>query len=121
MHVAKIIIVVVLLIGGYFFLAAGVIGLLRLPDVYNRMHAMGKCDTLGAGLALLAMVILIEGTSNVVKVVIIMGMILIVSPVMTHLIMKTAYGRGTPMAKGTISLDVYEPKKGKLTKEEGER
>ena len=28
------------------------IGLLRLPDLYNRIHAMGKCDTLGAGLIL---------------------------------------------------------------------
>ncbi|NMB35417.1 MAG: monovalent cation/H(+) antiporter subunit G [Firmicutes bacterium] len=121
MHVARDIIVVILLIGGYFFLAAGVLGLLRLPDVYNRMHAMGKCDTLGAGLALLAMVILIEGTSNVVKVLMIMGMILIVSPVMTHLIMRTAYDRKTPMVKGTITLDVYDQKKGKLLKEEGER
>ena len=36
-----------------FFLAVAVIGLLRLPDLYNRIHAMGKCDTLGAGLILL--------------------------------------------------------------------
>lgn len=121
MYVARDIIVVVLLIGGYFFLAAGVIGLLRLPDVYNRMHAMGKCDTLGAGLALLAMVILIEGTPNVVKVLMIMGMILIVSPVMTHLIMKTTYDRGTPMVKGTLTINAYDQKKGKLLKEEGER
>ena len=121
MHVVKSVIVVILLLGGYFFLAAGVIGLIRLPDVYNRMHAMGKCDTLGAGLAFLAMVILIEGTSNVVKVLMIMGMVLIVSPVMTHLIMKTAYDRGTPMTKGTLSIDVYEQNKGKTPREEGER
>ncbi|NMB40648.1 MAG: monovalent cation/H(+) antiporter subunit G [Firmicutes bacterium] len=121
MDVVKDVIVIILLLGGYFFLAAAVIGLIRLPDVYNRMHAMGKYDTLGAGLALLAMVILVQGASNVIKVLMIMGMILIVSPVMTHLIMKTAYDKGTPMVKGTFNLNVYDQKKGKLSKEEGER
>jgi multicomponent Na+:H+ antiporter subunit G len=120
MHVARDVIVLIFLIGGYFFLAAGVIGLLRLPDLYNRMHAMGKCDTLGSGLAFIAMIILFPKDSNAVKVLLIMGMILIVSPVMTHLIMKTAYDRGTPMVKGTITRNLYK-KKGKLLKEEGER
>ncbi|MGI6308072.1 MAG: monovalent cation/H(+) antiporter subunit G [Dethiobacteria bacterium] len=112
MHVARDIIVLVFLIGGYFFLAAGVIGLLRLPDLYNRIHAMGKCDTLGAGLALLAMLILIPGTSNTIKLLMIVGIILTVNPVMTHLIMKTAYDRGTPMVEGTFTSNLYDNKKG---------
>jgi multicomponent Na+:H+ antiporter subunit G len=121
MQVARDIIVIILLIGGYFFLAAGVIGLLRLPDLYNRMHAMGKCDTLGGGLAFLAMAILLPGASNVAKVLLIMGVILVAGPVTTHLIMKTAYDRGTPMVKGTITVNLYDKKKGKPLKKEGER
>ena len=33
---------------GCFFLSVGTIGLLRLPDVYNRLHATSKSTTLGA-------------------------------------------------------------------------
>jgi multicomponent Na+:H+ antiporter subunit G len=119
MHAVRDIIVLVLLIGGYFFLAAGVIGLIRLPDVYNRIHAMGKCDTLGSGLVLLAMILLIPGTSNIIKILIIVGLISVVNPVMSHLIMKTAYERGTPMVKGTITVDAYDTKRGKFPEEEG--
>lgn len=121
MEVARDIIILILLLGGYFFLAVAVIGLLRLPDLYNRIHAMGKCDTLGAGLILLAMLILIPGAPNVIKVLMIMGMVAIVNPVMTHLIMKTAYDLDVPMVKGTISTNVYDKGKGKFSKEEGER
>ena len=40
---------------GVFFIAAGTIGLLRFPDVLSRMHATTKCDTLGAGLILIGL------------------------------------------------------------------
>lgn len=39
---------------GSFFLAVGTIGLIRLPDVFNRMHATTKATTLGAGFTFLA-------------------------------------------------------------------
>jgi multicomponent Na+:H+ antiporter subunit G len=41
-------ITLVLLLMGIFFFVVGTIGLLRLPDVYTRMHATTKSDTLGA-------------------------------------------------------------------------
>ena len=41
--------VVTLLVGvGLFFLTVGTVGLVRLPDVYNRLHATSKATTLGA-------------------------------------------------------------------------
>ena len=39
------IIIVILLVSGIFFFTMGVIGLIRFPDVYSRMHATTKCDT----------------------------------------------------------------------------
>ncbi len=38
------------LLGGMFFFVAGTLGLLRFPDVYSRLHAVTKADTLGLGL-----------------------------------------------------------------------
>lgn len=37
------------LVGGAFFFIAGTVGLLRFPDVYARLHAVTKADTLGLG------------------------------------------------------------------------
>lgn len=95
------------LLGGFFFLIVGVIGLLRLPDVYNRMHAMGKCDTLGTGMVLIGLMILIGDVTNITKLFLILGMIATINPVITHLIAKTAYNRGTPMAEGSFLINDY--------------
>lgn len=43
-----------MLIVGTFFLGIGTIGLLRFPDVYNRLHATSKATTLGAASMFLA-------------------------------------------------------------------
>jgi multicomponent Na+:H+ antiporter subunit G len=41
-------VVVAFIAVGLFFLTVGTVGLVRLPDVYNRMHATSKATTLGA-------------------------------------------------------------------------
>lgn len=95
------------LLGGFFFLIVGVVGLLRLPDVYTRMHAMGKCDTLGTGMVLIGLMLLIGDITNITKLVLIGAMIATINPVITHLIAKTAYNRGTPMAEGSYLINIY--------------
>lgn len=47
-------VVIVLVAVGGFFLTVGTVGLLRLPDVYNRLHATSKATTLGAASIFLA-------------------------------------------------------------------
>ncbi|WP_339105820.1 monovalent cation/H(+) antiporter subunit G [Haloterrigena salinisoli] len=46
--------VIGLIVVGVFFLAVGTIGMLRLPNVYNRMHATSKPTTLGTAAIFLA-------------------------------------------------------------------
>lgn len=100
-------IAVFFLLSGFFFLIVGVVGLLRLPDVYTRMHALGKCDTLGTGMVLIGLMFLIHDITNVTKLILIMVMIITINPVITHLIAKTAYNRGTPMAEGSFLINDY--------------
>ena len=47
-------VVALLVVVGAFFLVVGTVGLVRLPTVYNRMHATSKATTLGASSILLA-------------------------------------------------------------------
>jgi multicomponent Na+:H+ antiporter subunit G len=45
------------LLFGLFFLFIGALGVWRLPDVFNRMHAASKCTTLGLSGALIAVLL----------------------------------------------------------------
>jgi multicomponent Na+:H+ antiporter subunit G len=47
-------VVAALVLVGAFFLIVGTVGLVRLPDIYNRMHATSKATTIGAASILLA-------------------------------------------------------------------
>lgn len=95
------------LVGGFFFLMVGAIGMLRLPDVYTRMHAMGKCDTLGTGMILFATLFLVPDFTSGVKVILIGILIATINPVMTHLAAKTAYDLKANTAPNTWVLDNY--------------
>ena len=55
---ARIHCVAALLVVAAFFLLVGAIGLVRLPDVFMRLHAPTKASTLGVGGVLLASMLL---------------------------------------------------------------
>lgn len=83
--------------GAGFLLIAG-LGILRLPDVFTRMHAAGIGDTLGAGL-ILAGLMLQGGISLVtVKLVFVFILLFMTSPTATHALAKAALtGNVKPM------------------------
>ncbi|MGI6022290.1 MAG: monovalent cation/H(+) antiporter subunit G [Methanoculleus sp.] len=86
---------------GLFFMVVGAIGLIRFPDFYTRVHATGKCDTLGEGMILFGLV-LYEGMNLVaVKILLLVIFIFITSPTAVHAILNVAYTRGVePWKKG---------------------
>jgi multicomponent Na+:H+ antiporter subunit G len=84
----------VLLILGLLFVLAGVLGVLRLPDFYTRLHAMGKCDTLGVTLVLLALAIHSGFSLVTVKVLLLSVFITLLNPVATHALARAAMQSG---------------------------
>lgn len=84
----------VLVAGGVFFLMTGAVGMIRFPDIYTRMHAAGKCDTLGSLLVLTGLACH-EGFALVsAKLVIVALFILVTSPTATHAIARAARRSG---------------------------
>jgi multicomponent Na+:H+ antiporter subunit G len=84
----------VLMAVGFFFILAGVLGILRLPDFYTRLHAMGKCDTLGVGL-MVAGLALQEGIPHgSLKMVLIVVFVGLANPTATHALGRAAYRAG---------------------------
>ena len=81
---------VILVCSGAFFLFMGAVGLLRFPDFFTRMHAAGKCDTLGS-LLLLTGLACYRGLDLVsVKILLIALFIFLTSPTATHAIARAA-------------------------------
>lgn len=86
------IIAILCIIGGTFFSVVGVIGLHRLPDVYARLHAIGKVGVMGVVLLLIAAAILTPASWG--KVLILILFLLVAGPVTAHALGSAAYQLG---------------------------
>lgn len=84
----------VLVMLGLLFILAGVLGILRLPDFYARLHAMGKCDTLGVTLVLLGLAMHAGISLHSVKILLISVFITLANPTATHALARAALKSG---------------------------
>ncbi|PSP81547.1 cation:proton antiporter [Halobacteriales archaeon QS_1_68_20] len=85
-----------LVLVGAFFLTVGTVGLLRLPNVYNRMHATTKATTIGASSMFLAgFVVFGPGGAGLTSLV---GIVFLftTAPTGAHLISRAAHRMGVP-------------------------
>ena len=90
----------VCLLGGAVFLLVGAIGILRFPDFYTRLHAVSVCDTMGAGLVLIGLM-LQGGLSLVtVKLLLIFYFMLFSGPTAVHALAEAAFqGKLKPLVE----------------------
>ena len=86
----------VLLLLGLFFLLTGTFGLLRLRDVYTRMHATSKSTTFGVAGVVLASLFYLRylGLSSGLKEFLIIVFLFLTAPVGAHMIARAAYRGG---------------------------
>ncbi|MEM8591614.1 MAG: monovalent cation/H(+) antiporter subunit G [Pseudomonadota bacterium] len=82
-----------LLIGSLLSVFAG-IGILRLPDVFIRMHAATKVGTLGSGLIMAAAAVHFGDTAVVVRCILIVFFLLLTAPIGAHMIGRAALSIG---------------------------
>lgn len=88
--VAIDIIAIIFISLGVFLLIVGTIGLLRLPDFYTRMHAIGKCDTLGLAMVLVGLALYEGLTLLSAKLLLIAVFLFIANATATHAITRAA-------------------------------
>ena len=88
---------IVLVSLGVFFLLLGAVGILRFPDTYTRMHAAGKCDTLGALLVVSGLAVHHGVSLESAKILFIAVFIFLTSPTATHAIARAARRRELPL------------------------
>ncbi|MEJ2309268.1 MAG: monovalent cation/H(+) antiporter subunit G [Gammaproteobacteria bacterium] len=86
-----------LLAGGFLCITGGV-GLLRMPDFYTRVHAAGVTETLAAPLLLFGLLLQMEWSLDMVKVLMILIFVLATNPTATHAMAKaTLHGGQKPL------------------------
>lgn len=80
----------VLIVGGSLFVLVGAIGLLRMPELFTRMHAGSVIDTLGAGLLILGMMLQTHFDLTTVKLFFIAVLLFFTGPIVTHALAQAA-------------------------------
>jgi multicomponent Na+:H+ antiporter subunit G len=78
----------ILILAGVFFYLAGSIGLLRLPDIYSRLHALTKADNLGLGLLVAGLALHSQDVLMILKLLLIWLAVLAASAASAHLIAR---------------------------------
>ena len=104
-----------LLLSGSFFALISAIGILRLPDLYNRMHAASKSGTLGAGLTMAALAVHFHESAMTVEVLAIIAFIIATAPIAAHVIARAAYRTGEPLWDQSV-IDELKPPPEKSSK-----
>lgn len=89
------------IIVGALFSALAALGMLRLPDLYTRMHAASKAGVVGAGLILLAVALVSLDAAVILRAVLGIVFLLLTTPVSAHLLARAAYSAGTKPMPGT--------------------
>jgi multicomponent Na+:H+ antiporter subunit G len=95
-----------LILLGIFFNVCGCIGLVRFPDVYNRLQASTKCVTLGTILLLFGVALICNQGSMAIKAIICAAFIMVTSPTAAHAIAKGAYASGVKLWEESV-VDKY--------------
>ena len=97
--IGSVLVVFLLFVGG-FFLTVGTIGLLRLPNVYNRLHATSKATTLGASSFALAAWVYFGPAGPGLKALVTVLFLFVTAPTGGHMISRAAERMGVEFLPG---------------------
>jgi multicomponent Na+:H+ antiporter subunit G len=88
--------VVILAAIGVVFMLISAVGLMRLPDVFSRMHAAGKASTVGISCLLLSAGVYFWDEHQFLHMLLLITLIFITSPIATAAMARATYRTGSP-------------------------
>ena len=91
---------------GVAFDLFGTVGLVRLPDVYNRLQAATKCVTLGTCMILVGVAVCAGTGDMIARALICAAVVLITSPAGAHALARGAHRGGVKLWEGSV-VDRY--------------
>lgn len=91
---------------GLFFDFVGCLGLVRLPDVYNRLQASTKCITLGTCSILFGSFLILGFTAGGIKALLCLLFLILTSPVSAHALARASHKAGVKLWERSV-VDRY--------------
>lgn len=95
-----------IVLAGSIFLFLGSLGMIRMPDLYNRIQAGTKASTLGTILTLSGIIFLSSGWTG--KLVILILFVLITNPVSSHILARAAHSVKLKLTDKTVTDKLTE-------------
>jgi len=89
---------------GAAFIFLGALGILRMPDVYNRMQAGTKASTLGSILSLIGIGMAIPGW--LIKLLILIVFVIITNPISSHALARASHHSGIKLTRKSVRDDL---------------
>ncbi|MFH1768812.1 MAG: monovalent cation/H(+) antiporter subunit G [Candidatus Omnitrophota bacterium] len=103
-------------LGGIIFISLGLmfdffgcLGLVRLPDVYNRLQAATKCVTFGTCSILFGTFLLLGFSSAGIKCLLTILFLILTSPTSAHALARASHKAGVKLWSGSV-CDQYNGK-----------
>ena len=97
-------IAILAILAGTLFSIVGVMGLMRFPDVYTRLHATGKVGVFAV--ALLSIAAVLVTSLGWGRGLILATVMLVVGPATSHAIGSAAYRFGIPLHESSVRDDL---------------
>ncbi len=79
---------------GLFFLVVAAVGMVRLPDVYTRSHAVALTDAIGAFFLLTGLAVYHGFSTNTLRILVVLALLFLVNPVISHATVRAALRSG---------------------------
>lgn len=92
-----------LIVIGVVFMLLAAVGLVRMPDLFTRMHATTKSTTLGVGCLMLGVALHFGDLAIAARALAIVAFVFVTAPVAGHMIARAAYFSNTAQWEGTVS------------------
>lgn len=94
-------VIAILLLAGSVFVLLAAVGIVRMPDIFARMHATTKAATLGVSLMVLAVSIALPERGDIALSAAIVFFLFLTAPISAHMIGSAAYFSGVSLWEGT--------------------
>lgn len=104
----------IFIIVGLAFDFFGCLGLVRLPDVYNRLQAATKCVTMGTCSILFGTFLIVGFTAAGIKALLCIIFLILTAPVAAHAIARAAHRSGITLWSGSVVDRYAEDQEGEL-------
>ena len=105
----------IFIIIGLIFDLFGCLGLVRLPDVYNRLQAATKCVTLGTCSILFGTFLIVGFNAAGTKALLAIVFLMLTAPVAAHAIARGAHRSGVTLWSGSVVDQYAKDREGEMS------